>query len=202
MSETSGGGRETHSNEVDWPQVKDMLNERLADDKEARKLQREADNQRIEDLEKHLKEKAEGGDRELGLKVEGLKELVQQHQEMQKDQIDYAFRAAKEAITEQKSTNNALFEEQRRQIELLRNNLGSVVTKDSFSVVESELRDGNATTLQLVQDLATRQTAMESRGGGEKDHAAELRSNTALVVSVIAGFAAVAGVLLVLLTGI
>jgi hypothetical protein len=188
--------------EVNWPQVKDMLNERLSEDKEALKLQRQADDKRFQDLEKYLREMTEAGDREQALKLKGLEQLMQQHQRMQKEQIDYAFRAAKEAITEQKSTNNSLFEEQRRALELMRTALERLVSKDSFSVVESELRDGNATTLALVQDIATRQTAMESRGMGERGHGDELRSNTALVVSVIAAFAAVAGVLIVLLVGI
>jgi hypothetical protein len=181
---------------LDWPQIKDIFDQRFKEGQEALKLQRESDEQRIADLEKYLSDRIEGGDRELGLKIDGLKELMQQHQRMQKDQIDYAFRAAKEAITEQKFTNNSLFEEQRRALELLRTTLGSVVTKDSFSVVESELRDGNATTLKLIQDLATRQTAMESRGGGEKDHAAELRSTLAIGISMMSGVAAIAGVLI------
>jgi hypothetical protein len=178
-----------------------MLNERLSEDKEALKLQRQADDKRFRDLEKHLKEKAEGADRELDLKIIGLKDLMVQHQRMNKEQVDSAFVAAKEAITEQKASNNALFAEQRREIEQLRSSLERVVSKDSFAVVESELREGNATTLQLVQDLATRQTAMESRGVGEKGHGEELRNNTALVVSIVIAFASVAGVLLVLLLG-
>jgi hypothetical protein len=199
MSETPEKSSTASRAALDWPQIKDIFDQRFKEGQEALKLQRESDEQRIADLEKHLKEKAEGGDRELDLKLAGLKDLMQQHQTMQKDQIDYAFRAAKEAITEQKSTNNALFEEQRRALELLRTNLGSVVTKDSFSVVESELRDGNATTLKLIQDLATRQTAMESRGGGEKDHAAELRSTLAIGIAAMSGIAAVAGILMAVL---
>jgi hypothetical protein len=196
MTETPEPTSQDRRAGLDWPQIKDIFDQRFKEGQEALKLQREADEQRIQDLEKYLHGKAEGGDRETNLKLNGLKDLMQQHQTMQKDQIDYAFRAAKEAISEQKSTNNALFEEQRRALELLRSNLSSVVTKDSFSVVESELRDGNATTLKLIQDLATRQTAMESRGGGEKDHAAELRSTLAIGISAMSGVAAVSGVLI------
>jgi hypothetical protein len=124
---------------IAWPQVKDMLNERLAESTRAQELQREADNQRILDLEKYLLSRIEANkelveqyhsQHELALKKENeereraalvLREQLQQriesgdvqlreHVNHQKESVASAFAASEKAISKAESADEKRFE--------------------------------------------------------------------------------------------
>jgi hypothetical protein len=192
----------------------------------------------MRDLKDLLNAKIESADKTLGVRIEALKELVQQYQieqkaatstaeeerekaaqalreslgreiatgdenlrqhiDHQRDQIDQAFKASTTAISKAETATEKRFDSVQRNHELLQDHTDRLLPRELFDTTIGEVRERGQTNLDLIQALALRMTEMEARGGGEKDHAAELRSSLAIGIAAMSGIAAVAAALIAL----
>jgi hypothetical protein len=119
-------------------------------------------------------------------------ENLRQHVDHQKEQVGAAFAASKEAIDKAEHANDKRFEAL---------NSAGLVPREIFEATAHELRERGSTNVELIQGLSLRMTEMEARGGGEKDHAAELRATLALGAALISVVASVSLGLIALFAG-
>jgi len=117
-------------------------------------------------------------------------ENLRQHIGHQAEQVKLQNDAQKEAIEKAEAATERRFEAVDRGQRLLQENADKLLPREQFEVVSTELREGRADNRELIQALALRMTEMEARGGGEKDHAADLKSSLAIGVAVISVLAA------------
>jgi hypothetical protein len=215
MSERNVESREAVAAGLDWPQVRDMFNERLEENEKALKLQREADNQRIVDLERFLQaqinsvrelgeqyhstqqralevasdereKSAEQLRKQLVERMDALNRALTQQIEHQAEQRRFQLDAQREGMAKAEANNEKRFQQFDQLWQEMREARNSAIPREVVEKDSAEARRRSEAMLELINSQSMRITEIEARGGGEKDHAADLKSTVAVGVAIVA----------------
>jgi hypothetical protein len=243
MPEKSEGSATEIASGLDWPQVRDMFNERLQENQKALQLQREADDQRIMDLEKQLRTEIQAAretseqhhtyqlrsletaaeEREksanqlrnehqrsadvlstqltqrIDAGVQGVERQAQanfdnlrQHIDHNRQQVELLAASQREAISKAEVATERRFEAVDTRLGELLDVRSDFIPREVYEQDRADTRRRSDAMIELIQGQSVRLTQIEAWGGGEKDHAADVKSTLAIAVAVIAVLAATA----------
>lgn len=130
-------------------------------------------------------QKAESDDRALAALHQQNFENLRQHIVHQKEQVDAAFDASKEAILKAEHANAEKFHSVNGLREQLREQQSTFILREVFDQTTMEHRRKGDANLDMMQALSIRMTEIEARGGGQQDQTANMKSTMAIAVSVL-----------------
>jgi hypothetical protein len=141
-------------------------------------------------LRSQLEQQIESGDQNLLLHIDN-----------QKEQVASAFNASEKAIAKAEAANEKRFEAVNEFRAQLRDQQSQFVLRELFESTQHDMNRRLELQGRISQEQSIRLTEMEARGGGEKDHAADLKSTLAVGASITFGILSIAAVLLINFAG-
>jgi hypothetical protein len=134
----------------------------------------------------------QAGDNALNLHFQSQVQQIEAAIEASKQRSDARFEASEKAIARKDAADEKRFESINAFRGQLHDQQQLFLPRELFDQAQIEHRRRNDAQMDFMQNIATRVTEIEARGGGEKDHSSELKSTLALAVAVVGSIGAIA----------